>query len=239
MPHPAILDHVFATLLVAGPLIEWRWGWPRFRARLAAGIPGTRTRYLGIMILCQWLLSLALLGWWVGRARPWAMLHLLGGTPLSIILAFLFAIALDALLAWQQRAVLAIPERIERVRAALVFAEPILPHTPSERRLFHAVSITAGFCEELLFRGFLVWYLAAWMPLFAAVTLSALIFGLGHLYLGPAQVPKTALFGLAMSLVVYAAGSLWPAMLLHTAIDWNSGEMGYRVLSRPLLKTEN
>jgi hypothetical protein len=31
--------------------------------------------------------------------------------------------------------------------------------------------------------------------------------------------------------VMLASGSIWPAILLHAAIDWNSGELGYAVLT--------
>ena len=35
----------------------------------------------------------------------------------------------------------------------------ILPATVREARVFTGVSITAGICEELLYRGYLLWYL--------------------------------------------------------------------------------
>jgi hypothetical protein len=116
------------------------------------------------------------------------------------------------------------------VRPKLAYAEPLLPHTPEERRLFWLVSVTAGACEELFYRGFLIWFLMAWMRPLMAVLVSSAIFGLGHIYMGWAQAPKTALLGLLLAFVALSSASLWPAMLLHAVIDWNSGELGYRVM---------
>lgn len=233
MTHPAFVDHVLFALLLVSPLIEWRWSWPRYLARLAAGDRGARLRHYRTLLVAEWLPTIALAAFWVWRARSWAALRIAGGTPLRLGVALLCIVAFIVLQITQRRYVLAAPERVERIRKMLVFGEALLPHTQPEIRLFRAVSVTAGVCEEMFYRGFLTWYLCAWMPLVPAVLLCALLFGFGHIYLGPAQVPKTALIGLILSGVVIASGSLWPAMLLHAAIDWNSGELGYRILSQP------
>jgi hypothetical protein len=150
---------------------------------------------------------------------------------LRLGLGIVYVVLLIGALVWQRRALLARPDRRARVRKALKFGEPLIPHTESERRLFWLVSATAGCCEEIFFRGFLTWYLSAWVGPIAAVLLASLIFGVGHVYLGAAQVPKTAMIGLILAIVVSLTGSLWPAMLLHAAVDWNSGEMGFKLLS--------
>lgn len=239
MTHPSLLDHLFFALLLVAPLIEWRWNWPRLLARLAAGDSAARSRHYRGILAGEWLPTLALLAFWTWKARPWPALHLAGGTPWRIALAFALVAAFIALQAAQRRAVLAAPKRIDRVRRMLASFEPLIPHTPADRRLFWAVSATAGICEETFYRGFLTAYLAAFMPLLPAVLLSALIFGFGHIYLGTKQVPTTALVGLLMSLVVYLSGSLWPAMLLHAAIDWNSGELGYGVVTHSQVTAES
>jgi membrane protease YdiL (CAAX protease family) len=149
----------------------------------------------------------------------------------------------------QRRAILARPATVERLRKRLEFAGPLLPHTLAERRLFWAVSATAGICEETLYRGFLTWYIARWMEPLAsnptgyfsgplvvpwiAILLSSLIFGLGHIYLGVKQVPRTAVVGLVLAGLAWLSGSLWPSIILHAAIDWNSGELGFAILNSP------
>jgi len=227
-----IFDHILFALLLVVPLVEWRWTWPRYLARLASGEPGVRCRFYRALVFSEWVPVLCLLGFWAARRRPWSRMLLAGFSPLRVGLGLGSVILLIGVLLLQRRWILARPARIEHLRPKLLYAEPLLPHTPAERKLFRVVSVTAGLCEEVLFRGFLLWYLAAWTGPVAAVILSSLLFGAGHLYLGFNQAPKAALAGLVFAILAVASGSLWPAILLHAGIDWNSGDLGYRALNR-------
>jgi membrane protease YdiL (CAAX protease family) len=234
-----IFDDIFFALLLAIPLIEWKRTWPRYLARLKTGAPGVRRGFYRTLIAEEWIASACLLGWWALRARPWSRLLLAGtATPLSMGIppplrpwaGLALVVLLAGFLILQKKAILARPEAMERIRPKLAYAEPLLPHTAEERRLFWLVSLTAGACEEIFFRGFLIWYLMAWMGPLMAVLLSSALFGAGHIYMGWAQAPKTALLGLILAFIALGSASLLPAMLLHAALDWNSGELGYRVL---------
>jgi membrane protease YdiL (CAAX protease family) len=234
-----IIDDIFFALLLAIPLIEWKWTWPRYLARLKTGAPGVRVGFYRSLIAEEWIATAFLMGWWVARARPWSWLLLAGTeTPLRMgippplrLWAGLALVVLPAgFLILQKKAILERPETMGRIRPRLAYAEPLLPHTEKERRLFWLVSLTAGVTEEVFFRGFLIWFLAAWMGPLLAVLLSSALFGAGHIYMGWAQVPKTGLVGLILAFIALSSASLLPAMLLHAALDWNSGELGYRVL---------
>ncbi|HKF50866.1 MAG TPA: CPBP family intramembrane glutamic endopeptidase [Candidatus Acidoferrales bacterium] len=124
---------------------------------------------------------------------------------------------------------LARPKAVARLREQLQFANSLAPETNNERRGFWLLSITAGVCEEFLFRGFLMWLIAASTNLLAAVIISSILFGCVHVYLGAAHVPKAAMVGLLLALFVVASGSLWPAIVIHTALDLNGGEISFRV----------
>jgi hypothetical protein len=230
MIHHTILDHLLFALLLAVPLVEWKWSWPRYLAKLASGVNNARLDHYRKLIAGEWILTIGLLVYWAVAGRTWADLRLAGDAPMRLGLGFVYVFLLIAALVWQRRALLARPDRRARVRKALKFGEPLIPHTERERRLFWFVSATAGCCEEIFYRGFLIWYLSAWMGPVAAVLLASLLFGVGHVYLGIAQVPKTAMIGLILAIVVSLTGSLWPAMLLHAAVDWNSGELGFKLL---------
>ena len=227
---PTIFDHIFFVLVLMVPLVEWRWNWPRYLRRLAAGVPGVRLRYYRNVIAGEWLPAIVLLSVWTAWKRPWSSLWLGSPSPWRLLVGFACAGAFAALLVAQRAAILKRPETHGKVRAALKYAEPLLPRTSIERRTFWMVAFTAGACEEIFYRGFLTWYLGAWMGLVPAILLSAALFGLGHIYLGPAQVPKTALVGLILSGIALLSASLGPAMLLHAALDWNSGELGFWML---------
>jgi membrane protease YdiL (CAAX protease family) len=231
MIHHTIVDHVLFALLLAIPLVEWKWTWPRYLAKLASGASDARLAHYRRLIAGEWIPTIGLLVYWGVVGRGFLDLRLTGDTPLRVGLGLGYVSLLIGMLIWQRRALLAQPDRRARVRKALKYGEPLLPHTESERRIFWIVSATAGFCEEIFFRGFLTWYLSGWMGPVAAVLLASLIFGAGHVYLGVVQVPKTAFIGFIFAIVVSLTGSLWPAMLLHAAVDWNSGEMGFKLLS--------
>jgi len=97
-----------------------------------------------------------------------------------------------------------------------------LPNTGAERAAFILVSLSAGVCEEILFRGFLIRLFhhgALALPLAGALAVSSLIFGLVHLYQGFKGVLSTAIAGLALGLLFLLSGNLIPAMVLHALLD--------------------
>jgi membrane protease YdiL (CAAX protease family) len=234
-----IFDHLLFALLLILPLIEWRWTWPRFLARLASGQPDVRWRFYRGVVFSQWTVVLALMAYWIFYRRPWVWLLL--GTPPALRFACGMAIGLlgVAFLYWQRLQILRRHEATAQAMRQLESAAPLLPHRANENRMFKVVSVTAGVCEEILFRGFLLWYFTASAGTAVAVILSSLVFGLGHIYMGASQVPKTAGAGMVMACLAIASGSLWPAILIHAAADWNSGEVGYRLLGNGLLKDAN
>jgi hypothetical protein len=226
-------DHLIFAILLLFPIVELRWTWPRYLERLAAGVPNARLNFYRALILDEWIATAALLAYWAWARRPLSQLLLVPQSPVRLVVGMTVALVLCVLLVLQNKAVLARPDVMPKVRKKLAYSEPLLPHTSAERWRFHAVSITAGVCEETLFRGFLLWYFAVWVGVWQAAVLSSIVFGLGHVYLGARQIPNTAIIGLAMAALAILSGSLWPAMLLHAAIDWNSGELGFQTLITP------
>lgn len=94
------------------------------------------------------------------------------------------------------------------------------------------LSITAGICEEVLFRGFVPGYLVGWTGPILAIAISCVLFGFAHVYLGAQQVLRTSVVGALLAGIVVASGSLWPAMIVHATLDLNSGDLGFHALSR-------
>ena len=86
------------------------------------------------------------------------------------------------------------------------------------------MAITAGLCEEVLYRGWLPWALAGWAGSTLAGFLgAAVIFGLGHLYQGRNGVLLTGLLGVALGATAAWTGSLLPGQALHVAVDLVNG----------------
>jgi membrane protease YdiL (CAAX protease family) len=230
---PVTLDHVFFFLMIAvSPLVDLFWLYPWLRRASAAGVPGVRSRAYFWAILGQWVGTACVLALWVGHARPWIALRLGAGSPLGLGIGLALVTACVVLLGLQRRAIFAKPERLDIVLRQIGNAGPLLPRTPGELGGFMLLSITAGICEELLYRGYVIWYLNAWTGLAGAVVISSILFGAGHLYLDRRSALKAGIVGAVMAGIVILSGSLWPAMILHAAIDMNSGSLTFRALTR-------
>jgi membrane protease YdiL (CAAX protease family) len=117
------------------------------------------------------------------------------------------------------------PERAARILRSIKTTE-MLPHTALERRLWFLVSISAGICEEILFRGFLPWYflqignlLKFQISFPLALILSTLIFALAHAYQGLRGIVFTAVVGAVCTFFYIITDSLLLAIAYHILID--------------------
>jgi membrane protease YdiL (CAAX protease family) len=108
-----------------------------------------------------------------------------------------------------------------------VDASEYLPRTEQEVRWFILVSISAGICEELLFRGFLIWYFKVFSVTALAVVCSSVLFGILHSYQGWKGGLRTGVVGLVLALSYVLTGSLWIPILLHIVVDIHSGMLGW------------
>jgi len=109
------------------------------------------------------------------------------------------------------------------LRESRVLTE-LLPRTGTEKAIFVAVSLTAGICEELIFRGFLVAaFAAATGSLAIGVVIGAVVFGAMHFYQSAAGLLRATVLGAALTLPLLFAGSIFPAILAHVLIDLIGG----------------
>jgi membrane protease YdiL (CAAX protease family) len=98
-------------------------------------------------------------------------------------------------------------------------------HLRKEVLLIVQIAVTAGVCEEIIYRGTVISRLQAILPKNKTTTglillFSAAIFGTAHAYQAPAGILVTALIGLLLgsAYIVYDR-LLWPAILIHTTYD--------------------
>jgi len=100
----------------------------------------------------------------------------------------------------------------------------LLPRTASESMIWILVSLSAGICEELAYRGYLqrqLWNLTSSLPL--ALVLQSVIFALGHIYQGWKPALVTAIYGFVFGLVAAWRRSIIPGALAHTIVDLLGG----------------
>jgi membrane protease YdiL (CAAX protease family) len=111
--------------------------------------------------------------------------------------------------------------RTDRLPPLLRAAAALLPVTPRERRLAVVRCVTAGVCEEIVYRGL---FIAAGVGIFGlswwlSAVLAAIAFGMAHLYQGAAGVVGTTVVGLVLTGLYLSTGSLLLAIIAHTAVD--------------------
>lgn len=96
----------------------------------------------------------------------------------------------------------------------------LLPRSPLEYSLWIAVSVSAGICEEFVFRGYLqrqLWAVTG-SPV-AAVAGQALLFGVTHGYQGTQKMIVISILGLLYGLLAQWRQNLRPGILAHAWSD--------------------
>jgi membrane protease YdiL (CAAX protease family) len=202
--HTAILASVFVLFAFAGGLLQQAG-----RVEQAS---------LGESQAIQLYLSALIVDWasvyyvWRGTRRHVTLSSLVGGrwqAPGAIITDIVIAAALWGL--WMG-VELALPDTNS--------VHSLLPHTPLELIVWMPVAVSAGFCEELVFRGYFQrQFHALTGSVAAAVVLQAIVFGVGHFYEGTWAVVKITLYGVLFGALAVWRKSLRPGMLAHAWSD--------------------
>jgi uncharacterized protein len=175
-------------------------------------------------IFTQWFLVVAtlLVGWRHGlsaadlgeRLGDDVRLTLGVTAGLIAIVAVVFAFVL-----WRRR-----HPRPQAPKATVDRLRKLIPASGPEMAAFVLVGITAGICEELLFRGWLVNILrVATGSVWVAVAIASAAFGIGHAYQGAKGMLRTGLVGLQLALLFVYVDSLIPGQVLHAAVNIVAG----------------
>jgi uncharacterized protein len=103
-------------------------------------------------------------------------------------------------------------------------AKSMYPKTLPELGVFVLLAVCAGFCEEIIFRGYLQRQFTAWTGnVSAGVVLQAIIFGAGHIYQGWKGVVVISVYGAMFGVLAALRNSLRPGIMQHSAQDAFSG----------------
>lgn len=230
----SIIDHIMAGILVIVLPILGLWEYGRLNHWVEAGVSNARLRGYRWVMIQEWLLSFVVVGLWLSANRDVSALGLGFRPDPGNWIGVGLALAVSALLVMQSVVLLRNSKKLLEAKEQFEPMRPILPHNAREARAFAALSVTAGICEELLYRGFLIAYFTAIVGTWPAVLLSSLGFGLGHVYQGTLGVAKTGAIGVVLGALYVLTGSLWAPMLLHAVFDLNSGHLGRRAIELSL-----
>jgi len=103
----------------------------------------------------------------------------------------------------------------------------MFPHGGVEITVWIALSVTAGICEEAIFRGYLQrQFMALTRNAPAGILLSGTAFGAAHAYQGVRMVILISLFGTMFGILSYWRGSVRPGMIAHAWQDSLGGVVG-------------
>jgi uncharacterized protein len=227
---------VIAVYLVVGEPFVGHVLHRRFEGRLRTD-PAARRSFYRRLLALEWGLALvALVVWAAAPGVRAAHVGLVLPPRWPGVFGWLACAALAVLVLMSTRALRSgalagpSPDVLRRTRPGEArHAEPpgastlaLLPRSRSERRLFALVGVTAGICEEWLYRGFFLAVVAALLPGLQTallVLVAGVAFGLAHAYQGTSGVLTTGVLGGVLAGVYVSTGSLLLPVLLHAAID--------------------
>lgn len=230
-----IYDHFFvAMILVVAPVYMHFIGIPRMKRLYAEYRPGMCAKFCWSTTALQWTITAALLlMWWfthrgmtdLGLAAPGGGRFWIAG-----LIGVAALIGYEALLRAQSRTPVQRAAAIKKVQES----GPFMPRASSDLKHFAVISFTAGVCEEIVYRGFLIWYASQFtgtsaIGLCLAVVLTALVFGVGHLYQGIGGAAQVAIVGLIFGGLYLLSGTLWVPMAVHAIGDWMVGMFTVRL----------
>lgn len=112
----------------------------------------------------------------------------------------------------------------DKLEAARKNIDVLKPLGGLESALWVCLSITAGFCEEVIFRGYIQKQFEAWTrSALAAVLLQAIVFGAAHSYQGTRLMLVVTVYGMLFGVLASLRGNLRPGMMAHAMQDTISG----------------
>ncbi|MCA6075165.1 CPBP family intramembrane glutamic endopeptidase [Fulvivirga sedimenti] len=104
-----------------------------------------------------------------------------------------------------------------------------IPKSPIEYKWFVALSITAGICEEIIFRYYLYHYFHLFLPAPVSILILNFLFALSRIQSGFQNMVGAFVLGLIFSVIYYFSGFLILPIILHTAIEIQTGTIGFRI----------
>ena len=103
----------------------------------------------------------------------------------------------------------------------------LFPRTPVEMIVWALLTVTAGFCEETIFRGYFQrQFLALTGSVEASVVLQACVFGAAHVYQGWRGAVTITIYGILFGALAAWRKSLRPGMIQHAGQDTFAGLVG-------------
>jgi uncharacterized protein len=208
------------TILVLAAIGGWTIWHRIFTNQLSAVANPNRVRFYVVTLFYEWLLFVLVVA---GVRRSGASVLIVLGDHWHSVRRLLRDIGIAAGFWIVAAMLLWIFGWLLRI-AALGRNVSVLPHRGIELTLWIALSVTAGICEETIFRGYLQrQFMALTKSAPAGILLSAATFGAAHAYQGFRMVILIGLYGVMFGILAYWRGSVRPGMIAHAWQDSLNG----------------
>lgn len=185
--------------------------------------PELRARFYVQGMISQWLMLIPLVVIIIGLSWAPSMLGLQAPDNLMLwgSIALVLVLLIYAQVFYIRRVASTVDGR-SQLRKSMSGPLHMLPRTQKERGLWVLLSLTAGICEEIFYRGFLpayLMYIFPGVPFWLAIIVAAVLFGLGHIYQKLTGVLGTGVMGLLFGFLYFFTGSLFLPMIVHALFD--------------------
>jgi len=211
-------------IVVLAALSGWAYSGKIFTDQLSVAVHPNRVRLYLLTIFVEWLVFVLVVA---GVRRSGASVFLVIGDRWRSIRQLLRDVGIAAGFWIIAVTLLWLFSKLLRISDMARNMQFMLPHGGVEIGLWIALSITAGICEETIFRGYLQrQFIGLTKNVPAGILLSAAAFGAAHAYQGFRHVILIALFGAMFGILAYRRGTVRPGMIVHAWQDTLGGLVG-------------
>ncbi|MFD1350836.1 CPBP family glutamic-type intramembrane protease [Oceanobacillus caeni] len=186
----------------------------------------SKWRIYGETMISQWIIVIIFLAYWFWTKRSFKDLFSFKNPIFSFQTEFLIALGLGVGLSIVMFVLIISFSKTIRKKVSEALTDEsiqfLLPTTLGERLFFLLIAITAGVCEEIIFRGVMLYYLSHLqfeLSIIVIGIISSLLFGIVHLYQGWKGVFLTSYLGAVLFFLFVGTGYLLVPIVLHFLID--------------------
>lgn len=193
----------------------------------------TRRRFYISNSLVLWFMTLVVIGIWYWNKRSFELMGFQWPEP-----GFTAAILAGGLLILYTADVVhstLSPNELAKTQEQWESSVPFLPEKYRELPAYTFMCITAGVCEEIMYRGFMVnYFIDPMKPGFpwTAAIFPAVLFSIAHFYQGYLAMFKIFLLSMLFALIFIFSKSLLYVVVIHFLIDFAGGVVAIRVKTK-------
>lgn len=223
MAATTVFDHLFVIVMTIAIPLHSRYAFPGLLDDIRKrGEPARVAAYRNVIVTFA-SAACVVAALWVVFDRDWTLIGFRAGEPESQALAFGIAVIFAAYVILPIRKIALSVEngdgdasKLTEHMGELVL---IMPKTRREETWFNAVSVNAGITEEVIFRGYLIWYLLQFVSVGWAAFVAILAFGLAHAYQGLRQLPGILMTSAVAVAAYLVSESLVVPIIMHIFVD--------------------